>query len=114
MVESLGQDHRHVFAAVDRKVDFTGEQRVLDFLDEEPLAADLRQRVLRQVVSPDVRMTTISHSDTGLRAQLRRDGVGLKQRELAAARADPENHDRLDDSDASSSCSLKRRLTASV
>src|SRR5437899_7944415 len=38
------QQRRHVFAAVDRQIDVVPEQRILDFFDEQPLAAHFRQR----------------------------------------------------------------------
>ena len=41
-VEPLGQHRRHVLAAVNGEVDVAAEQRIFDFLDEQPLAADLR------------------------------------------------------------------------
>ena len=65
------------------------EQRVLDFLDEEPLAADLRERRVLQAIA-----RRLDDDDAARRAagggDPRRDGVGLPQRELAAARAESE------------------------
>ena len=51
MRKSVGQNGRHVLAAVDGQIDLAGEQRVLDFLDEQPLAADLRQRRVGEPVA---------------------------------------------------------------
>ena len=95
------------------EVDFAGEQRVLDFLDEETLAANLRQRGFRKLVAGRADDDDLA-LDAGRCTQLRCDGIGLKERELAAARADPENHVCLDGSGRSSSWSLNSRLTASV
>ena len=39
--QAVGEHDRHVLAAVNGKVDLAAEQRVLDFLDEQALAADL-------------------------------------------------------------------------
>ena len=50
-LEPVRQDRRHVLAAVDGEVDLAGEQRVFDFLHEQPLAADLRERRLGQPVA---------------------------------------------------------------
>jgi len=46
---------------VHRQIDLAGGQRILDFLDEQPLAADLGQRRLRSR-SPEVLITTISQA----------------------------------------------------
>ena len=53
--EVLGKYDRHVLAAVDGEIDLAGEQRVLDFLHEQSLAANLRQRCFGQR-SPEVRI----------------------------------------------------------
>ncbi len=49
--QALGQHRRHVLRAVDREIDLAAEQRVLDFLDEEPLAAGLRERRVLEPVA---------------------------------------------------------------
>ena len=48
--QPLGQFGGHVLHRVDGKVHFAGEQRVLDFLDEQSLAADLGQRHVQDSV----------------------------------------------------------------
>ena len=50
-VESVGQDRRHVLAAVNGEVDVAAEQRIFDLLHEQPLAADFRQRRLLQAIA---------------------------------------------------------------
>ena len=48
--QPAGQDHGHVLTAVNGDIDFIPEQRVFDFLDEEPLPAGLREsRVLELI-----------------------------------------------------------------
>jgi hypothetical protein len=49
--EPVREDRRHVLAAVDREIDFAIEQRVLDLLDEKPLAAGFGKRRLLQAVA---------------------------------------------------------------
>ena len=49
--QPVGQHRRHVLAAVHGEVDVAGQQRVLDFLDEQALAADLRQRRVREPIA---------------------------------------------------------------
>ena len=93
-LQALRQHHRHVLAAVHRQVDLVAEQRILDLLDEQPLAADLRQRrlgepVARRLDDDDLR------AHAGLLTQQRGDGVGLEERQLAAARADSQHARRL-------------------
>jgi hypothetical protein len=70
---------------VHREVDRAAEQRVFDFLDEEPLAADFGERPLLQPVpirldDDDAARRTAGCDDA------RRDGVGLPERELAPSR----------------------------
>src|SRR5439155_16479013 len=83
--ESLRQDRRHVLAAVDREIDLVAQQRVLDFLHEEALAADVRDWRLLQAVA-----RCLDDDDAARRSaafgEARLDGVGLPQRERAAAR----------------------------
>ena len=50
-LESLGQHRGHVLAAVNGQVDVAGQQRVLDFLHEQALSADLRQRRVLQAIA---------------------------------------------------------------
>jgi hypothetical protein len=111
--KSLGKNHRHVLAAVDREIDFAFDQGILDFLDEETLAANLRQRCVRKLVAGGADDDGLG-LETGRGVELRGDSTGLKQRELAAARADAKLHHRLEGSDAASSCRRKSLLIASV
>jgi hypothetical protein len=85
---------------VDGEIDLTVEQGVLDFLDEETLAPDLRQRRVRKLVARGADDHCFARQ-TRLRAQLRGDSISLEQRELAAARPNAKSHGRLDGSDAS-------------
>ena len=50
-VEPVGQHRRHVLAAVHGEIDVAAEQRVLDFLHEQPLAADFGQRRFLQPIA---------------------------------------------------------------
>ena len=63
-VESLGQHGRHVLGAVHRKVDLAREQRVVDLLHEQPLAAGVGSGACCSR-SPVVVMTTSSTRDAG-------------------------------------------------
>jgi hypothetical protein len=45
------QDDRQILAAVDGEVDVAGQETVFDFLHEETLAADLRQRRVGEPVA---------------------------------------------------------------
>jgi hypothetical protein len=49
--QPFGQDHRHVFAAVNGDIDLAAQQRVFDFLDEEPLSASARERGILQAIT---------------------------------------------------------------
>ena len=50
-LEPVGKHRRHVLAAVHGEIDVAAEQRILDFLHEQPLAADVRQRRFLQAVA---------------------------------------------------------------
>ena len=68
------------------EVDFVAQQRVLDFLDEEAFAADLgKWRFLKPVAGRLDDDDAAGHVAGFL--QTRGDGVGLPQRQLAAARS---------------------------
>ena len=84
-----GQPRRHVLAAVHRQVDGAGQQRVLDFLDEQALAADLRQRRVGEAVARGLDDDDLG-LDAGALEQQRRDRACLHQRQRAAARAEPQ------------------------
>ena len=84
--ESLRQDRRHVLAAVHREIDLAGQQRILDFLDEQSLAADLRQPRFRQPVAGRLDDDDVA-LDAGALAQQGGNRVCLPARELAAARS---------------------------
>ncbi len=58
-LETVGKLSRHVLHRVDGEVDGAGDQGLLEFLGEQPLAADLGERRSR-MRSPVVEMTTIS------------------------------------------------------
>jgi hypothetical protein len=88
-LEALGQDGRHVLAAVDGEVDVAGEQRVLDLLHEQPLAANLGQRRVGQPITRRLDDDDLA-AGAGTLLDQRSNRVGLKQRQLAAARAQSE------------------------
>jgi len=72
---------------VDRQVDLSAEKGVFDFLDEQPLAADIRQRrllkpIARSLDDDDVAQRAAGGFDLGF------DRIRLPQRELAATRAE--------------------------
>ncbi len=50
-LQPIGQHCRHVLAAVHREIDLAVQQRVLDFLDEQALAPDFRERTLLQAIA---------------------------------------------------------------
>ena len=74
---------------MDREVDFAAEQRVLDLLDEEPLAAGLRQRRVLEPVAGCLDRHQLRARSAILDEP--RDGSRLPERELAAARPDPQS-----------------------
>ena len=55
-----GSTRRHVLAAVHGEIDLAAQQRVFDFLDEQPLAADLGQRRILQAIA-----RRLDHDDAG-------------------------------------------------
>ena len=63
------------------------EQRVLDFLDEQPLAAHLGQRRVLQPIARRLDDADLARAAAAL--EQRRDRARLPQRERAAARPDP-------------------------
>ena len=82
----------HVLEAVHAHVHLAGEQRLLDLLHEERLAAEVGERDLGEAVpgGPD-------HHDLDLGpagAQRRRHRFALHQREAAAPRAEANLHSR--------------------
>jgi hypothetical protein len=86
-VEPFGQHGRHVLAAVDGQVDITAQQRIFNFLDEQPFAPDFGQRGILQTIAggfddDDVAAWAIQRLDPG------RDESGLKKGELTAAAAE--------------------------
>ena len=86
--ESLGNLRRHILQAVHGEVDLAREHRLLELLGEEPLAADLRERRVEDLVALR-RHETFLDGELGVRlAQARRDVVRLPERELTAPRAD--------------------------
>ena len=79
----------HVLAAVYREIDRAGEQRILDFLDEEPFATDPCQPNLGEPITGGPDDDDLARH-AGARPEQVGDGVGLKERERAAARAEPQ------------------------
>jgi hypothetical protein len=91
--EPRRQHGRHVLGRMHREVDARREQRLLDLLGEQALAADLRQRRSR-IMSPLVRMiSSAMRSARSACAAARRAAhlPRLRQRERAAARADAQH-----------------------
>ena len=70
--QAVGQDGRHVLAAVDGEIDLVAEQRVLDFLDEQPLAADLRERRVLQPIAGGLDDDDAARGSAGSRDRGRR------------------------------------------
>ena len=72
---------------MDGEVDLAAQERVLDFLDEQPLAAGFRQRRVLQPIAAG-----LDDDDLGARRRARSMRAAtvlrLPQRELAAARAE--------------------------
>jgi hypothetical protein len=86
-LEVRWDDRRHILEAVHRDVDRAALQRLFQFLDEEPFAADRRQRDVVAFVAG-----RLQHDELGLVAALAeevRDTVRLPQREGRAAGPDP-------------------------
>ena len=90
-----GADHQpvghlsgHVLRAVDRDVDVFAQQGVFDLLDEHALAARLGKR--RFLTSVALRGDPDDFDLGAAGPQLSGDGVGLPERQRAAARADPQ------------------------
>ncbi|MNM69214.1 hypothetical protein D3C81_808020 [compost metagenome] len=86
--EAFGEVHRHVLHGVHGDVGFIFQQRGFEFLDEQALAADFRQRRVKQLV------TTADHGDEShQQARVSRfkagfDVFGLPQGECAFAGGD--------------------------
>ncbi len=88
-IQAIGQHRRHVFAAVNGEIDVAAEKGLFNFLDEQPLAADVRQRRFLQPISrglddDDLRSLSIC------RGQALGDQPRLEQRERAPAAAKTE------------------------
>ena len=88
-LESVRKQRRHVLAAVNGEVDVAGQQGVLDFFHEQPLAPDLRERRLAQAVAGRLDDDDLAQRSDAI-AEEAGDGIGLIERERAAAGADPE------------------------
>ena len=87
------QHGRHVLGRMHGEVDAAGEQRVLDLLGEQALAADLRQRAVADHVAAgadDLDADALGREPMR-RGQARAHLPGLDQRERAAARADAQH-----------------------
>ena len=83
-----GQRHRHVFGAVHGEIDAAAEERVFDLLDEQPLAAGVRERHVLQAVS-----RRLDHADlarASVTFEQSRHRVRLPEREGTASRSDPQ------------------------
>src|SRR5690606_36630743 len=86
-----GQLGRHVLHAVHREVGLAVEQRLLDLLDEQALAADLGQRAVDDAVAGGLDDEELDGEAGGGRDQAIADVVGLPEGELAAAGRDDES-----------------------
>ena len=91
-LEPVRQHRRHVLGGMHGDVDAAGEQRLLDLLGEQALAAGLRQRPVLDAVAAGR-----DHHDLErvLRQAMRRHQprarlMRLRQRQRAAARSDPQ------------------------
>ena len=85
-LEPFGQERRHVLAAVNREVDVAAEQCVLDFLDEQPLAANLGQRGLLQSIAGRLDDDDLAGRSAGRLYALGYE-PGLKEGEVTSAAA---------------------------
>jgi hypothetical protein len=85
--ESQRKDRRHVLAAVDRQIDLAVQQRVLDLFHEEALSTRLGQGRFLKPVSGCLDDHDLACRSAGF-SQKPRNGVGLVERELTAARAE--------------------------
>src|SRR6266516_4408972 len=85
--EPLRQERRHIFAAVDGKVDLAAQQRVLDFLHEQPLAADFGERRVLQTIARSLQDDNAA-GRTAAGGNARRHRIGLPKRELTPAGAE--------------------------
>ena len=115
---------RHVLRRVDRQIDPLGQERLFDFLDEEPLAARVGERLVLDSIA-----RRLDDDELGSAAppfEQGRDGPRLPERQLAASRADAQRgrHDARSfpgrvltgrsTAGCPSSARLKSRLTASA
>ena len=101
-----GSTRRHVLAAVHREIDVAAQQRILDFLHEQPLSANLRERRVLQAIAgrlDDRRSGTAGRPPAAIRAAT---VVRLPQGELAAARAESKfrGHASLSAADRGADC----------
>src|SRR6185503_14101254 len=95
--ESVRQDRRHVLRAVDGEIDLACQQRVLDFLDEESLATDLRQRRILKPIAASLDDDRLGRHTRLLEQRGHR--LRLPERQRAASGAEFERpHDDTSDS----------------
>ena len=87
--ESVRKQCWHVLAAVNGEVDVACEQRILDFLHEQPLASDLRQRRLAEAITRRFDDDDLAERSRAIAKECGH-GVGLIKSERAATGADPE------------------------
>ncbi len=90
--EASRQIGRHVFQAVDRQVDRAVQQRLFDFLGEEPLGPDFRQRHVEDFVASGVDNLQTRLDTEALQSRL--DPARLPQSELRTPRADGQHANR--------------------
>ena len=94
-LKTLWKHHRQVLAAVDGEIRLAREERLLDFLHEQPLATNLGQGCFGEAIS-----RRLDGDDFGCHAapftQSGSDRARLEQRELAAASCDSKrSHEAL-------------------
>src|SRR5690625_909800 len=88
--ESLGKLHRHVFHGVDGQVSAVLQQGCFQLFDEQPLAADLGQRRVENLVATG-READQLHLEVGVQSlQLGFDVLRLPQGQFALTRGDRE------------------------
>jgi hypothetical protein len=88
-VETVRKESGHIFHAMDGDVDLIRQHRLLDFLNEEPLAADLCQRDIKDLVSRCLYFgERCSHAGIFF-FDLRFHPFCLPERQRAASGADP-------------------------
>src|SRR5262249_27290074 len=89
-VDTFGKLKRDIFQAVDCKVDSPVEQRLIDFLGEESLAADIRQRHVENLIAGRLDGNQLNIQSRPTLFQFGFGPIGLPQCKSASSRAELE------------------------